>query len=76
LSLPFLASFVINPTCLRRLNILVLAFLRTAADQNHNPFVIAAEVNAVARAEVDRVFKQAGADALGIRRNSIIEPLW
>jgi len=60
----------------RRLNILVLAFLRPAADQNHNPFAIAAEVNAVAGAEVDPVFKQARADAPGIRRNSIIEPLW
>jgi len=59
LSLLFLSSFVVSPACLRRLNVLVLAFLRPAADQNYNSFAVPAEVNTVAGAEVDLAYTPA-----------------
>jgi hypothetical protein len=48
---------------LRCLDFLVLAFLRPAANQNHNPVAIPANVNAVAGTEVDFVFIHARANA-------------
>jgi hypothetical protein len=51
LSLLLFSSFVIGPTCLRRLNIFALALFCTAADQNDNVFAILGEVNPVAVAE-------------------------
>jgi hypothetical protein len=52
LNLLFLSSLVIGPALLRGLDILVLALLGPAADQNHNSVAIPAKVNAVAGSEV------------------------
>jgi hypothetical protein len=48
LNLLFLPSLVVGPALLRGLDVLVLALLRPAADQDHNPLSVPAEVNAVA----------------------------
>lgn len=66
MSLLFLSSFVVRPASLRRYDIGLLALLRPATDQNHKALAILAEVDAAARAEVDFVFVNARADALGL----------
>jgi hypothetical protein len=66
-NLLFLPSFVRNPAFLRRRDVLLLPFLRAAANQNHKALAILAEIDSVARAEIDLAFKNAGTDARYLR---------
>jgi hypothetical protein len=67
LDLQFLPSFVRGPTFLRRRDVLLLALLRAAGNQNHKALAILAEVDSVAGAEVDFAFKNAGTNACDLR---------
>jgi len=60
---PF-SPFVILPTRQCRLDVSLLAFLRSAANKNYEPVAILAEVNSVTRTKIDPVLKQAGPGAL------------
>jgi len=48
-------------------NVVLLLLLRATAKQNDNPFPVFSEVNPVAWAKVDAVFKDSAADTLHIR---------
>lgn len=62
----FLSSFVGGPAFLRRRDVLLLPFLRTAANQNHKVVAILAEIDAVAGAKVDLVLKDAGTNTFDL----------
>jgi hypothetical protein len=47
-------------------DILRLALLRSAADLNHKPIAVFAEVNAIAGSEIDLVFKDPAAHAFDV----------
>ena len=66
MNLQFLSAFVVGPACLRGSDVLLLAFLGAATDQNDDAVAILAEVDAVTGAEVDLVFKDAGTDTLDV----------
>jgi hypothetical protein len=51
-----LAAFVIHPIVKGGLNVLVLALLGTATEQNHKRCPILAEIHSVARSEIDPAF--------------------
>jgi hypothetical protein len=60
----FLPPFVIGPPCLCTSDVLLLALLGAASQQNNNLVPILAELDAVARAIVDSIFENAGAQAI------------
>jgi hypothetical protein len=72
-NLLFLSSFVRGPALPRRRDVRLLPLFRTAADQNHNVFAILAEVDAIAWAEVDLVFKDPGTDAPDLREIPLLQ---
>jgi hypothetical protein len=74
LGLLCLPSFISGPAFLGRGDILLLPFLRAAAYENDKAVTVLAEVDAVAGAEIDFVFINACADALGIREISLLHP--
>src|SRR5258708_37472207 len=74
LGLLCLPSFISTPAFLRRGDILLLPLLRATADENDEAVTVLAEVDAVTRAEVDFVFIDTRADALGCREIPLLPP--
>jgi hypothetical protein len=70
----FLPPFVIGPAFLRRRDIAVLPFLGAATDQDHKAFAVLAEIDAVAGAEINLVFENTRADALGVGQVAPFDP--
>ena len=71
MALLFLSSFVVGPTLLSGLNVLVLAFLGAASQQDHECLPLPAEINAVTWPEVDLVLPNA--DAFRLREISLLQ---
>jgi hypothetical protein len=68
------SSFVCNrivAAFLRRRDVVALALLRPATNQDHEAFPILTEIDAIARAEINLLFKDATADAPGIGQFSL-----
>src|SRR5579862_5021464 len=59
--------FIILPAVESRLDVLMLAFLGTAAEQNDEAVSVLAEINAVAGPEIDAALEYAGTDTLDVR---------
>jgi len=70
-----LALLVILPDRLRASDVPLLALLRATANQNDESFAVLAEVDAIARPEIDLVFGHAFADRLDRRRMPLRDPL-
>ena len=62
----FLPLFVIGPARLSRRNVSVLPLLGPAANQDHKVLAVLTEIDTVAGAEINLIFENACADALGI----------
>src|SRR5262245_10143855 len=63
-----LPAFVILPPVLSRLNVVLLVLLGSTRDENHERIAVLAEIDAVARSEIDPAFEYACADTLHIRK--------
>jgi hypothetical protein len=66
--------FVTGPAFPSRCDVLLLPFLCAPTNENHNALAILAEVDALAGAEVDLVFKDAGTHALDVREIPLLHP--
>ena len=61
------ALFVFLPKCLGALNVTLLTFLRTAAEQDNQRVPVFPEINPVARAEIEAILEYATAYPFDIR---------
>jgi hypothetical protein len=57
-----------------RVDIVLLALLRAATHQDHQPIAVFPEIDPVPRSEIDFVFEQPATDALDVRKVTARKP--
>src|ERR1019366_8952334 len=69
-----LSLFVVLPSGLRVLNVLLLPFLGSTSEQDDQAFAVFAEINAEARTEIDSALVNPAANALHIGEVALRQP--
>ena len=68
------APLVVLPVCARRINIALLALLRSTGQQNHQGFAIAPEINPIAGPEIDAEFEYPFANRFYVGEVTPLQP--
>src|SRR5579859_7349775 len=63
---------VVLPSCQCSSDVFLLTFFRSAANKDHKPVAIFAEVNPVARTKINPVLINTSSNALGVRKIALL----